>query len=389
MTGRSYPLAVIAPHLGATSETFIRRHVEDLFPGGTVVVAGEVHEQKTHPWQVTGPVLRLDTAANASNRNARLLHRAKWVAARRFGLCPYQRAVAGLMKRFLRKHGAQVILGEYLDFSLLCLTVARDLGIRLFVHPYGYDYSTVVRADPKICNAYLDYNHAAGVIAASRFVKSRLAAWGLEPDKIHVVPHGIDVPAEPLIRPRRQTIRCVAVGRMVSKKSPILTLHAFLQALQKVPELRLDYIGTGALFPAAVEFVEAFQLEGRVTLHGPQPNAFVLETMRQADIFLQHSRTDPLTGDEEGMGVSLVEAMAQALPVVSTRHDGIPETVGEGATAFLVEEGDSAGMAERLVALARDPELRRRMGLAGWERARKHFTWERERKDLLEIMDLH
>jgi glycosyltransferase involved in cell wall biosynthesis len=210
----------------------------------------------------------------------------------------------------------------------------------------------------------------------------------LDPAKIHVVPYGIDVPPEPLTRTRREEIRCIAVGRMVSKKSPILTLHAFQQALQKVPGMRLDYIGAGALFPAAHEFVQAFDLGSHVTLHGEQANEVVLKALRDADIFLQHSRTDPLTGDEEGLGVSILEAMAQGLPVLATRHDGIPESVQDGVTGFLVDEGNSKGMSERLVELARSPELRQRMGLAGWERVKERFTWDQERSDLLRLLKL-
>jgi glycosyltransferase involved in cell wall biosynthesis len=389
MNGHKYPLAVTTPHIGAPSETFIRRHVQDLLPNGTVVVAGAASQPHAHQWKVAGPCLLLDTAANASNSQAGLLNRAKWVAARRFGWRPYERALAGLVKRFLRKHRVQVILGEYLNDSLLWLTVARDLGIRFFVHPHGYDYSSLVRSNPEICTEYLRYNAADGIITASHFVKAKLTAWGLEPAKVHVVPYGVDVPTEPVTRTKGEIIRCIAVGRMVAKKSPILTLHAFQKALQEVPGMHLDYIGTGDLFPAVHEFVEAFQLSGHVTLHGSQPNEVVVEAMRRADIFLQHSRTDPLSGDEEGMGVSIVEAMAQCLPVVSTRHDGIPDSVQDGLTGYLVEEGDSTGMAERLVALARDAELRHCMGVAGWQRAQEKFSWEKERGNLLRVMGLH
>jgi glycosyltransferase involved in cell wall biosynthesis len=388
MNGHQYPLAVTTPHIGAPSETFIRRHVQDLLPSGTAVVAGGASQPHAYQWKVAGPCLLLDMAANASNSKAGFLSRAKWVAARRFGLRPYERALAGLVKRFLRKYSVQVILGEYLNDSLLWLTVAQELGVRFFVHPHGYDYSSLVRSNPEICTEYLRYNGADGIITASHFVKAKLTAWGLEPARIHVVPYGVDVPTEPVTRTQREIIRCIAVGRMVSKKSPILTLHAFQQALQAVPGMHLDYIGTGDLFPAAREFVEAFRLDGHVTLHGSQPNEVVVQAMHQADIFLQHSRTDPLSGDEEGMGVSIVEAMAQSLPVVATRHNGIPEVVQDGVTGYLVQEGDSRDMADRLVALARDAELRHRMGVAGWQRAKANFSWERERKDLLQILGL-
>ncbi len=172
------------------------------------------------------------------------------------------------------------------------------------------------------------------------------------------------------------------------RKAPVLTLDAFRRASDAVPDMHLDYVGEGELLPAVRQFVRAFALEERVTLHGGLPSDGVHRLMDAADIFIQHSMTDPDTGDEEGLPVAIVEAMARSLPVVSTRHAGIPEAVAEGTTGYLVQEGDSTGMGERIVALAADCDLRRRMGVAGWERVRAHFTWEKERASLLKVMEL-
>jgi glycosyltransferase involved in cell wall biosynthesis len=107
--------------------------------------------------------------------------------------------------------------------------------------------------------------------------------------------------------------------------------------------------------------------------------------MHASDVFIHHSVTDH-EGNEEGLPVAILEAMADGLPVVSTRHAGIPEAVQEGVTGYLVEEGDSAGMSERLMRLASDGALRRTMGEAGWSRARECYTWETERARLRKIL---
>ena len=86
--------------------------------------------------------------------------------------------------------------------------------------------------------------------------------------------------------------------------------------------------------------------------------------------------------------MAILEAMAHSLPVVSTRHAGIPEAVREGVTGLLVNEGDTREMAHALVALARDANLRRSMGIAGWNVARERFSWLRERADLQRILGL-
>jgi glycosyltransferase involved in cell wall biosynthesis len=97
---------------------------------------------------------------------------------------------------------------------------------------------------------------------------------------------------------------------------------------------------------------------------------------------------DPVSGDSEGLPVSIIEAMAHGLPVVSTRHAGIPEAVVHGETGLLVEEGDLSAMAEAILRLAHDAALRDKMGLAAHERARAHFTWQLERDRLREVLGL-
>lgn len=98
--------------------------------------------------------------------------------------------------------------------------------------------------------------------------------------------------------------------------------------------------------------------------------------------------TNPDTGDEEGLPVSILEAMSYGLPVISTRHAGIPEAVVEAETGFLVEEGDCYEMSNQIVTLAQSVDLRSKFGFAGWQRARALFTWERERERLLSVMGL-
>ena len=375
----SYPLAVVAPHLGAPSETFIRRHMRDLLPGGTVVVAGTAWPDGV--WSVDAPTLLLD--GDVGGRRAGVLGRA---AGR---IRPSSRESLAIGRRFLQRHGVEVILGEYLDLSLPWLEAARSLGVPLFVHAHGYDVSERLR-DPAWRRAYLDYNGAAGIISMSETGRRRLVEIGLDPQRVHVVPYGVDVPAECPSRVREgDRVRCLSIGRFVPKKAPILTLDAFRRAAEAVPGLTLDYVGSGELFPAARQFVRAFGLEDRVTLHGAQPSEAVARLLAEADIYLQHSMTDTETGDEEGLPVAILEAMAQALPVVATKHAAIPEAVADGVTGYLVDEGDSAGMGERLVALARDSTLRASLGEAAWRRATESFTWERERQRLLALLGLH
>ncbi len=370
------PLAVFLPEVGYPSATFIRRHACDLLPGRTAVITAKRRPRYVEPsWTAGEPLLDL----GGGSRIGACLRR----AAAAFGGRPEHWRVCG----FLRRRRVRAALGEFLDFSVEWVETAADCGVRFFAHAHGSDVSGVLE-DPRWRAAYLRLNQAAGVVTMSRYSANRLQEIGIAPGKIHVIPYGVDVPETPPAHNPTEAVHCLAVGRAEPEKGPILLLDSFRRAAEKCPALRLDYIGSGRLLPAAREYVAAHGLESKVRILGFQPHHAVLEAMRRADLFLQHSRKDPDTGNEEGLPVAILEAMAHGVPVVSTREAGIPEAVAEGETGFLVNAGDTAAMGEAIVSLAADRAKQRRMGLAGWERARRIFSWPHERDALLRLMGL-
>jgi colanic acid/amylovoran biosynthesis glycosyltransferase len=375
---RTYPFAVISPNLGKISETFIHRHISELLPGRTAVIARE-KDPHLNQRELNFPYIIL----KKSRYNLSWFYRGIRYFLKFNEFTPVQVTV----EKYLRRHHVRIILSEYLDESIKWMNVAQKLGIKFYTHAHGYDVSKMLR-DPGMCKQYLKLQKADGIITVSEHSKKKLTGLGLQEGKIQVIPCGIDVPANPLIRQPEDIIKCLAVGRMVPKKAPLLMLKSFQLAFTKNPKLRLDYIGDGELFKAASRFVQEQSLNSIVTLHGSQSNSIVQELMKKADIFIQHSITDPVTGDEEGLPVAILEAMANSLPVVSTRHAGIPEAVNEGDTGYLVDEGDILQMAVPILKLADNISIRNKMGIAGWERATKYFSWKLEKRRLLELLKL-
>jgi glycosyltransferase involved in cell wall biosynthesis len=290
-----------------------------------------------------------------------------------------------VVRRFLERHSVSVILGEYLHVTHGWLPLARELGIPVVAHAHGYDVSRLLK-DGSWRAKYLDYNHTAAVVTMSHYSRQRLVDVGLREDRICVVPYGIDVPAQPFARSAGERIRCLAVGRLVPKKAPLLTLQAFGEAVREEPRLTLDLVGDGPLMPAVREATGRLGLRDNVRLHGALPNERTQQLFGLSDIFLQHSIVDPDSGDEEGLPVAILEAMAWALPVVSTFHAGIPEAVCHGRSGLLVPEGDVEAMAGAIVELACSPRARGAMGRKGWEMAKTRFSWEREREALYEVL---
>jgi glycosyltransferase involved in cell wall biosynthesis len=172
---------------------------------------------------------------------------------------------------------------------------------------------------------------------------------------------------------------------MVVKKGPLIALNAFLDAAQTHPGMSYTMIGDGPLLSAVRERCRLHAYGHKVTLAGALPHHEALKAIAKADIFLQHSITDPVTGDQEGAPVAILEAMARGVPIISTYHSGIPYLVENGVSGLLSEEGNVALMASNLLRLANDPDLRHQMGFESRKRAH-YFSWERERETLSLIL---
>lgn len=355
-------LAVFAPVLGLATETFVRRHVDHLAPGRTVVVSRRPAPAGAGTWTSDVPTLWLDDLAD------------EWAGERE------QAAITA----FLREHGVRAALLEYLDVWQPFLPAVRAAGARCVAHGHGYDVSVRLREE-HWRQAYLDYRDADAVVVMSHLCQQRMVELGLPREHVPVVPYGVDLP-DVVARPVRDPVHVLVVGRLVAKKSPLSTLEACARAARRGARLRVTVIGDGPLR----DDVEQAAARGGVPvdLRGAQPHAVVREAMRDADLFAQHSVTDAVTGDEEGLPVAVLEAMAHALPVVSTQHAGIPDAVVEGVTGLLVDEGDVDAMADHLARLAADADLRQRLGAAGRQRVQERFSWAGERAGLLALLGL-
>jgi glycosyltransferase involved in cell wall biosynthesis len=99
-------------------------------------------------------------------------------------------------------------------------------------------------------------------------------------------------------------------------------------------------------------------------------------------LYTQYCETTP-SGETEGLGVSFIEASAAGLPIATTRHNGLPEVVIDGASGLLSEEGDVAGMARNIAALGSTPERWGAMGRAGRAHVEQMFVLDRQADALL------
>ncbi|MFL5493464.1 MAG: glycosyltransferase [Gemmatimonadales bacterium] len=198
------------------------------------------------------------------------------------------------------------------------------------------------------------WRRADRVVAISRAVADVLALDGIDPARVTVVHSGISIDELKSVTPlqvRRvlglpdTATLAVNVASLVGEKDHVTLLRAAQQLAGRVPELHWVIAGTGPLLPELERLCAELSLTGRVHFVGQldEPARLIAE----ADVFVMSSR-------EEGLGTTVLEAMALGIPVASTAAGGLPEMLGEGA-GRLVSPGDAKALAEAVERLLRDP----------------------------------
>jgi colanic acid/amylovoran biosynthesis glycosyltransferase len=203
-------------------------------------------------------------------------------------------------------------------------------------------------------------------LAICDYFHSRLVNIGCPADRIQMHPLGIN-PSTFAFIPRRlvggEAVRLVTIARFVEKKG----LEYALRALGRIGgDVRIDYtiIGDGPLRPTLEALAGEVSSNVSVRFAGWLQQDDVARTLGQAHILLAPSVTAS-NGDQEGTPVAILEALASGLPVISTWHSGVPETVQDGKSGRLVPERDVAALAGAIDEMANAPEKWIAFGQAG------------------------
>jgi colanic acid/amylovoran biosynthesis glycosyltransferase len=340
------------------SETFIRRHVEDL-PAETALL------DNWPPWVGSGSAWAMTLPGRAFYRALRLLSPEA-----------YGRRITSAYVEHFRRLRTEVVLAEFGPTGVVVMDACRRLGLPLVVHFHGYDASVRRVLEQYAAGYSAMFREAAALVSVSRGMQRRLVELGAPPERVHYNPCGVDCERFGGAEPARSPPLVLAVARFVEVKAPQLTLAAFAEALGQYPEARLRMLGDGPLLGECRRLSASLSIDHAVTFLGRQPHYVVAEEMRRARLFAQHS-VEAASGAVEGTPVAVLEAGATGLPVVATRHGGIADVVTDGETGLLVEERDVAGMARQMLRLLRDPAHAAALGGAARRHVREHFSSER------------
>ncbi len=224
------------------------------------------------------------------------------------------------------------------------------------------------------------------VIAISHFTATQVVTTqGVSPTKVEVVPPalGPDLLSEKaspsLSLPSSHVLLTVArLAASEQYKGIDKVIQALPKVLKHVPNVLYVVVGDGDDRPHLERLAIKIGVHKHVFFMGRVTSNELKAYYKACEVFIMPSRG-------EGFGIVFLEAMSFGKPVIGGNHGGTPDVIVEGETGFLVEYGDIDALADRLIRLLRDEDLRKRMGEAARRRVEENYTFEHFRKRLVEL----
>jgi colanic acid/amylovoran biosynthesis glycosyltransferase len=299
---------------------------------------------------------------------------------------PFRRIV-----RACRAHHVDLVHAHFGPDGVQGLELARRVGVPLVVTFWGFDatiadeamlaeggaLATYVRRRPEL------FDEAALLIGVSRFIRDELRRQGAPEEKLRV--HHTGHPRATGPEPGRRELTVLFIGRHVEKKGLGDLIMAMASVRATVPRARLVVIGDGPLRRGYEELARD-RLQGAAEFVGWLTADDVSQRLRRASVLCVPSRR-AANGDAEGLPTVIPEALAHGVPVVGTRHSGIPEAIGWDGGGLLADEGDIDGIARQLTAVLTDGDLWQRLSAAAHQNVERNFDVDRQVEEIERLYD--
>jgi len=360
-------VAIVSPSKNSYSETFIQEQKNGLKGEVFYYYNGEL------PKYLEGCGLLLSSRTSFISKLKRLFKISQFTA--------YETAFI----QSLKKNKIQVVLAQYGPTGNRILNICKFLNIPLVVHFHGYDAS--VKSIIEQHNNYKEvFKYATKVIAVSKQMEKQLIALGCGTEKVvynPCAPHNDFFE----ILPKFTKKQFVSIGRFTNKKAPYYTVLAFKKVVKLHPNAQLIMAGNGALLNTCKNLVSFYGLEKNVEFVGVINRPEFINLLEESLAFVQHSIAAD-DGDSEGTPVSILEASAAGLPVVSTIHAGIPDVIEHNKTGLLCNEHDVEAMGINMLKLIDNLDLAKELGASGKAKIEEEFNLKKHLRVLQETIEL-
>jgi glycosyltransferase involved in cell wall biosynthesis len=224
-------------------------------------------------------------------------------------------------------------------------------------------------------------------IFVSRFLRDQAVAIGCPADKSIIAHNGtILSPRKPdfsLARP----VRFICIGNLFPVKGYRYLLGGFHIALEMDPDISLTIVGGGWQEAELKKLVLDLGIAEKVHFTGALSWIDAQALLRDSHVFIMVS-VKAEDGQEEGLGLSAIEAQAMGKPAIVSDSGGLPEVVEDGTTGLIVPQKDSLAVGRAIISLISDPSRLSKMSDAAYDRAAKYFNIERQGRELMTIRDM-
>jgi colanic acid/amylovoran biosynthesis glycosyltransferase len=267
----------------------------------------------------------------------------------------------------------------------------KDVGAisgKVITSFHGYDVTSYAKRRGPLIYENL-FNMGDLFLPISNRWKEKLISMGCTPERIFVHRMGIDVRRFDLREDKtRENGRVIilTVARLVEKKGVEYGIRAVAKLIKNFPNVEYKIAGDGPLKKDLNDLIANLNLNNSVRLLGWKTQDEISCLMDQSDILLAPSVTGK-DGDQEGIPVVLMEAMARGLPVISTSHSGIPEIIINGETGLLVPERDIEALSQKLEYIILHPELKEQMRRKGRKYVEDNYDINKLNAKLVEIYE--
>ena len=283
--------------------------------------------------------------------------------------------------RRLRKEQYDLVHAHWiLPQGLVCVFVNMLRGHRhrkpLVCTSHGGDLYAL-RGWPFNTIKYFVMGRLSHLCVVSRAMKETCIAGGAKPERISVLPMGVDLKKTfiPMANTERGDHRLVFVGRLVEKKGILYAIDAVAIIKKVIPDIELIIVGDGPKMPMIKQKITQHGLEQNITLAGSLANHELPFIYSSAAVLVMPSVVDSY-GDQEGFGLVIVEAMGCGCAVVASDLPAIHDTVKHGQNGLLAKPGDAVDLADKILHLLRDKEMRTRLATNGRESVCSRFDWD-------------
>ena len=283
-------------------------------------------------------------------------------------------------RKIARRHRATIMHGHWVVPGGVTAAAAAG-GRPLVVSLHGSDVYIAERLLPARLAARAAFRRAAFVTACSSDLARRAVALGADPERISVIPYGVDAGRFRPDAAARRTVRAqlevpdnvpliAAAGRLVSKKG----FEYLIDAVAETPAVVLALAGDGTLRADLLRRAESAHVAERVRFLGDRTQDDVAKLFAAADLIVTPSVRDD-AGNVDGLPNVVMEALASGTPLITTAAGGIGAVVEHDATALVVAERDPGSLAATIRRAIGDPALRQRIGGAARGLVEARFGW--------------